>query len=94
MPKATWNGQTLAEGDRFELVEGNVYFPRSSVKAEFLEPSTTHTFCSWKGEASYYHVVVGGQVNRDAAWFYPDPKPAAANIKDYVAFWRGVKVER
>ena len=94
MPKATWNGQTIAESDRFELVEGNVYFPRNTVNPDFLKPSATHTHCSWKGEASYYDVVVEGQVNRDAAWYYPNPKPAASKIKDHIAFWHGVKVER
>ena len=94
MPKAIWNSKVIAESDRFELVEGNVYFPWSAVNAELLQSSTTHTYCPWKGEASYYHVVVDGQVNRDAAWYYPDPKPAAAKIKDHIAFWRGVKVER
>jgi len=74
-------------------VEGNHYFPPAAVKREHLRPSETHTICSWKGTASYYDLVVGDQVNRDAAWYYPDPKAAAAEIKDYVAFWRGVTVE-
>ncbi|MFL6235392.1 MAG: DUF427 domain-containing protein [Thermoanaerobaculia bacterium] len=94
MPKAIWNGQVIAETDTFEMVEGNVYFPPESVKREFFQPSDTHTVCPWKGTASYYTVAVDGRENRDAAWFYPDPKPAAANIKDHVAFWRGVTVER
>jgi uncharacterized protein (DUF427 family) len=94
MPKAIWNGTVIAETDAFETVEGNVYFPPDSVKREFFQPSDTHTVCPWKGTASYYTVSVDGQENRDAAWFYPDPKPAAANIKDHIAFWRGVTVER
>jgi uncharacterized protein (DUF427 family) len=93
MPRATWNGAVLAESDRCEVVEGNQYFPPQAIKREFLRESETHTVCSWKGTASYYDVVVGGQVNTDAAWYYPDPKPAAKNIKGHVAFWRGVKVE-
>jgi uncharacterized protein (DUF427 family) len=94
MPRAIWNGAVIAESDTFELVEGNVYFPPDSVKREFLQPSDTHTVCPWKGTASYYTVVVDGRENRDGAWYYPDPKPAAANIRDHVAFWRGVTVER
>jgi uncharacterized protein (DUF427 family) len=91
--KAIWNNKIIAESDKVETVEGNAYFPASSVKKEFFKPSDTHTVCGWKGTASYYDVVVDGEVNKDAAWFYPDPKEAAANIKDHVAFWRGVKVE-
>lgn len=96
MPKATWNEAVVAEAsaDAVEIVEGNVYFPIESVRQELLTPSQTHTVCPWKGTASYYHVAVGGQVNRDAAWYYPDPKPAAENIRGRVAFWRGVNVER
>ena len=93
MPKATWNGAVLAESDRCEVVEGNQYFPAASVKREYLRPSATHTTCPWKGVASYYDVVVNGEVNRDAAWYYPEPKDAAKNIAGRVAFWRGVKVE-
>ena len=93
MPKAVWNGQVIAESDRCEIVEGNHYFPPGSVKREFLRPSETHTTCGWKGIASYHSVTVGGQMNKDAAWYYPDPKPAAANIAGYVAFWKGVKIE-
>jgi uncharacterized protein (DUF427 family) len=92
MPKALWNGSVIAETDRFEEVEGNVYFPPQSVKREFLRPSQTHTVCSWKGTASYFDVVVDGKVNRDAAWYYPEPKPAAATIRDHIAFWRGVTI--
>jgi len=93
MPKAVWNGQVIAESDRCEMVEGNHYFPPESVKQDLLRPSNTHTTCGWKGVASYYNVTVGGQVNKNAAWYYPDPKPAAANIAGYVAFWKGVKIE-
>ena len=94
MPKATWNGKVIAETDAHEIVEGNVYFPRDAVKSEYLAPSDTHTVCPWKGMASYFTLAVDGKENRDAAWYYPDPKPAAANIRDHVAFWRGVTVER
>jgi uncharacterized protein (DUF427 family) len=93
MARASWKGTILADSDRCELVEGNHYFPPAAVRHEHLRPSATHTTCSWKGVASYYDVVVDGEVNRDAAWYYPDPKPAAANVKDHVAFWRGVVVE-
>jgi len=91
--KATWNGAVLAESDDTVVVEGNHYFPPDSVKREHFRESETHTVCPWKGTASYYDVVVGGDVNRDAAWYYPQPKDAARQIKDRVAFWRGVKVE-
>lgn len=94
MARAIWNGVVLAESDHFELVEGNIYFPPDTINTQYFRQSDTHTTCPWKGLASYYSVEAGGQVNRDAAWFYPNPKPAAANIKDHVAFWRGVKVER
>jgi uncharacterized protein (DUF427 family) len=93
MARATWNGEILAESDRCEIVEGNHYFPPETLKSELLKPSATHTTCGWKGVASYYDVVAGGQVNKDAAWYYPAPKPAAQNIAGYVAFWKGVKVE-
>ena len=92
MPVATWNGAVIARSDRCEKVEGNWYFPREDVIATSLQPSATHTVCGWKGTASYFDVVVDGAVNRDAAWYYPDPKPAAANIRGYVAFWKGVAV--
>ena len=94
MPKAIWNNIVIAESDRFETVEGNLYFPPDSIKREFFRDSATHTTCSWKGVASYYDVVVDGQTNRDAAWYYPQTLPAADNISDYVAFWRGVTVEQ
>jgi len=93
MPKAIWNGAVIAESDRCEVVEGNQYFPPESVDRRYLQPSATHTTCGWKGLASYYDVVVDGQVNRDAAWFYPDPKDAADHVRDHVAFWHGVTVE-
>lgn len=94
MPRAIWNGAVLAETDAYEMVEGNVYFPPDTIVPQYFRESSTHTTCPWKGVASYYTVEVDGQVNKDAAWYYPDPKPAAANIKGYVAFWRGVKVEK
>jgi len=94
MAKATWNGAVLAESDRFEMVEGNVYFPPEALRRERVRESSTHTVCGWKGTASYFDVVVDGQVNADAVWYYPDPKPAAANIKGHYAFWKGVKVEK
>jgi uncharacterized protein (DUF427 family) len=91
--KAIWNNATLAESDDTVVVEGNHYFPPESIRREYFQESVTRTVCPWKGEASYYNVVVDGQVNKDAAWYYPNPKPAAAEIKNRVAFWRGVKVE-
>lgn len=94
MPKATWNGVVLAQSDLFETVEGNIYFPPESIRREYLLASDTHTTCPWKGIASYYDVVVDGKVNKDGAWYYPETKPAASNIKGYVAFWRGVSVEK
>jgi uncharacterized protein (DUF427 family) len=90
--KAEWNGVTLAESSKTVEIEGNQYFPPDAVKREYLQPSSTHTTCPWKGEASYFDVVVNAETNKDAAWYYPEPKPAAAEIKDHVAFWRGVKV--
>ena len=93
MARAIWNGAVLAESDRTVVVEGNHYFPPDAVHREHLRDSVTHTICGWKGTASYYDVEVGGQVNKDAAWYYPDPKEAAANIKGYIAFWKGVRVE-
>ena len=90
--KATWNGTIVAESDATRVVEGNHYFPPDSVKREYLKDSKTTTVCPWKGEASYYTLEVEGARNEDAAWYYPTPKEAAAEIKDYVAFWRGVDV--
>ncbi|HEX6749177.1 MAG TPA: DUF427 domain-containing protein [Longimicrobium sp.] len=94
MAKASWNGAVIAESDEYEVVEGNVYFPEDAVKREYLRESQTHTICPWKGTASYYSVVVDGRENKDAAWYYPDPKLAASNIAGHIAFWRGVQVER
>jgi uncharacterized protein (DUF427 family) len=93
MPKATWNGATLAVSDKCIVVEGNQYFPPDSVNRQYFKGSNTQTTCPWKGEASYYSVEVDGQVNKDAAWYYPQPKEAAGQIKDYVAFWHGVQVD-
>ena len=92
MPVAKWNGAVIAKSDRCEKVEGNWYFPREDVVAAMLQPSATRTVCGWKGTASYFDIVVDGAVNRDAAWYYPAPKDAAANIRGYVAFWKGVVV--
>lgn len=94
MARAIWNGAVLAESDTFEVVEGNVYFPPGALRREHFRDSGTHTTCAWKGVASYYDVLVGGEVNKDAAWYYPAPKEAAKNIAGHVAFWRGVTVER
>ena len=93
MARAIWNGEVIAESQETVVVEGNHYFPRSSVKKEFLRESSTHTICPWKGTASYYSLEVNGRTNPDAAWFYPEPKAAAREIMDRVAFWKGVKVE-
>ena len=90
--KAIWKGQVIAESDRTVVVEGNHYFPKEAVKAEFLRDSPTHTTCPWKGVASYYSLEVDGETNRDAAWYYPQTKDAAKHIEGYVAFWKGVKV--
>jgi uncharacterized protein (DUF427 family) len=92
MPKAVWNDTVIAQTERFETVEGNIYFPPESLNMQYLRPSEHHTNCPWKGVASYYDVVVNGEVNKDGAWYYPAPKPAAANIAGHVAFWRGVQV--
>ena len=95
MPRATWNDALLADAEPEEivLVEGNVYFPPSTVNRTYLRESATHTVCPWKGACSYYDVVVGGTVNKDAAWYYPECKPEAKRIEGFVAFWKGVKVE-
>lgn len=90
--KAIWNGQTIAESDNTVVVENNHYFPLESVKAEYLTDSQTHTTCPWKGLASYYSLTVDGKTNADAAWYYSEPKSAASQIKDHVAFWKGVTV--
>ena len=94
MPRAIWKGAVLAESDHVEVVEGNSYFPPGSVNPSYLRESDTHTACPWKGTASYYTVVVDGQTNKDAAWYYPAPKDAAKNLAGHVAFWRGVQVEQ
>ncbi len=94
MAKAIWKDQVIAESEAVEEVEGNLYFPPESVCRALLEPSEKRTHCPWKGEAHDYHIVVDDAYHVDAAWFYPDAKPAASRIKGYVAFWRGVTVER
>ena len=94
MPRAIWNGVVLAESDDTVVVEGNHYFPVESINWDHLQESDRTSVCPWKGRASYYSVVVDGQVNRDAAWYYPTPSTAAREIAGRVAFWRGVKVER
>ncbi|AXG98899.1 DUF427 domain-containing protein [Deinococcus wulumuqiensis] len=91
--KAVWNGTVIAQSSDTVVVEGNHYFPLESVRQDVLRPSDTHSVCPWKGTASYYTLEVGGQQNPDAAWFYPEPKDAAAQIRGRVAFWKGVKVE-
>jgi uncharacterized protein (DUF427 family) len=93
MAKAIWNGVVLAESNKTVMVEGNHYFPVDSVKMEYFQGNSSHTVCPWKGVSSYYDIVVNGQTNSGAAWYYPEPKAAAKEIKDHVAFWRGVKVE-
>lgn len=90
--KAIWKDAVIAESDVTVVVEGNHYFPHTAIKAEHFQPSDTHTVCPWKGTASYYNVVVNGEVNKDAAWFYPETKEGAKRIENYVAFWRDVKV--
>lgn len=96
MPTARWNGVVLAraETERCRIVEGNVYFPPDSIRSEHFRESPTHTVCSWKGVASYYHLDAGGKTNQDAAWYYPSTSDAAKEIEGYVAFWKGVAVER
>lgn len=90
--KAEWNGQVIAQSDDTVVIEGNHYFPPDSVQSEYLQPSSTTTVCPWKGTAHYYNVVVDGNENPDAAWYYPSPKEAAAETQDRIAFWRGVIV--
>jgi uncharacterized protein (DUF427 family) len=92
MAKAIWNGQTIAESDKVETIEGNIYFPEETVNRAFLRPSSTSSNCPWKGMARYYTVLVDGQENPDAAWYYPNPKSAAKTVKHHVAFWRGVEI--
>jgi uncharacterized protein (DUF427 family) len=91
--KAIWKDTILAESNDTIVVEGNHYFPPHDIKQVYFQPSETHTVCGWKGTASYYDVVVNGEINKDAAWYYPDAKEAAKNIEHYVAFWKGVRVE-
>jgi uncharacterized protein (DUF427 family) len=91
--RAVWNDAVLAESDDTVVLEGNHYFPADSIRGEFFRPSETHTICPWKGQASYYDLLVNGEVNRDAAWYYPTVKDAAAEIKGRIAFWKGVRVE-
>lgn len=90
--KAIWNEKVIAESNETLALENNYYFPENSVNKEFLENSDTHTTCPWKGEASYYNIVVEGETNIDAAWYYSEPKPAAKDIQNYIAFWKGVKM--
>ncbi|NIO03513.1 MAG: DUF427 domain-containing protein [Proteobacteria bacterium] len=90
--KAIWKNVTLAESNETLVIEGNHYFPSDSINQQYFQNSETHTTCSWKGEASYYNIVADGEMNKDAAWYYPEPKEAAKQIKNYVAFWRGVEV--
>ena len=92
MATATWNGTILASSDDTVVVEGNHYFPREAVRSDVLRPSSTTSVCPWKGTASYHSLEVGGQTNRDAAWYYAEPKDAAAQIRDRIAFWKGVEV--
>ena len=91
--KAIWKDTVIAESDDIVTIEGNHYFPESSVKREFITFSNHKTSCAWKGQASYYSLMVNGELNTDAAWYYADPKPEAANIKGRVAFWKGVSVQ-
>lgn len=93
MARATWKGAVIAESDKTVVVEGNHYFPPEAIKKEYFRGSSTHTECGWKGTASYYDVVVGADVNAGAAWYYPEPKPSAKEIKGYIAFWKGVDVQ-
>ena len=90
--RAIWKGTTIAESDEIVEVEGNAYFPLDSLRPEHIKPSDTHTTCPWKGRASYYNLVVGEDVNADAAWYYPSPKDGAEAVTGRVAFWRGVEV--
>ena len=93
MPKAIWKNKVLAESDDTIIVERNHYFPPGSINKEFFKNSDLHTTCPWKGVASYYNIEVDGHINKDAAWYYPEPKDAAKQIKNYVAFWKGVKIK-
>lgn len=90
--KAVWNNTVVAESNDAKVIEGNHYFPEDSIKSEYFIPSETHTTCPWKGVASYYTLDVNGKHNKDAAWYYPEPKDNAREIKNHVAFWKGVTV--
>jgi uncharacterized protein (DUF427 family) len=92
MPKAIWKGTVIADSDKTEIVDGNHYFPPNSIHEEYFQKSDTTTVCGWKGTANYYDVIVDGDTNPAAAWCYADPKPEAAKIKGYLAFWKGVQV--
>ena len=92
MPKAMWKGKVLADSDRTVMVEGNHYFPPETVNREYFSESESHTVCPWKGVASYYNIQMNGNLNYDAAWYYPHPSEAARSIKGFIAFWRGVEV--
>jgi uncharacterized protein (DUF427 family) len=93
MPKAIWKDTVIAESDQTEVVDGYHYFPPDKIDKQYFRASETHTRCGWKGMASYYHVVVNGEVNKDAAWYYPETKPEAEKIAGYIGFWHGVRVE-
>ncbi|MBL1142571.1 MAG: DUF427 domain-containing protein [Proteobacteria bacterium] len=92
MAKAIWNDVVIAESDTFKKVEGNIYFPPDAITKEYFKESDTHSTCFWKGEANYYDIEVNGKTNKDAAWYYPKPKSKAENIKNCVAFWKGVEI--
>lgn len=92
--KAIWNGKIIAESDKTIVIEGNHYFPPSSINKEYFQDSATHTFCAWKGTASYYNIVADGKTNKDAAWYYPETYEMAKGIKGYIAFWKGVEVTK
>ncbi|MFO0555952.1 MAG: DUF427 domain-containing protein [Polyangiaceae bacterium] len=92
MPKAVWNGAVIASSSATRVVEGNHYFPPEDVNHDLLEPSDYHTTCGWKGVASYFHVVIDGKKNRNAAWYYPTTSPEAKSIERYIAFWQGVEI--
>jgi uncharacterized protein (DUF427 family) len=93
MAKAIWKEKVIAESDNYKITEGNIYFPPESVKKEFLKDSNHHTTCPFKGIASYYDILIDGEVNKDAAWYYPKPKPGFEKIKNHIAFWKGVNVK-
>lgn len=91
--KAIWNNRVIAETEETVIIENNHYFPPAAINEKYFTKSLTHTTCPWKGEASYYSIEVDGKINKDAAWYYPDPKPAADAIKNHVAFWKGVEIK-